>query len=205
MNHEKMMDQTDLFHDWNDLADAAQAALFAVGGPMSFDKLALVLGVEEKEIPAVLDTLAVRYCEGAIELVIMEGFAQLVTKKQYAEVVRDALQTKRNQPLSKAALEVLAVVAYHEPVTRAFLDKVRGVESPTVLANLIEKGLIEEKGRLDAPGRPTLYGTTPVFLRTFGLSSCAELAQLPELAAFHEELRLQQQEESRAEGQPEVS
>ena len=101
-----------------------------------------------------------------------------MTKSEFGDIVRTALDLRRNQPLSRAALEVLAIIAYNQPVTRAFIDKVRGVESPTVTASLAEKGLIEEVGRLDAPGRPLLFGTTEEFLRRFNVHSLEELPTL---------------------------
>ena len=178
--------QLDLEFDLDYFVTAAEAALFAVGSALSFDKLAQALGLEGKQtayIPVVLEELKKRYEERqtAIEVVLMDGFAQLCTKSVYGDIVRRALEIRKNQPPSKAALEVLAVIAYNQPTTRAFVEKVRGVESPSVIATLAEKGLIEERGRLDAPGRPVLYGTTPVFLRTFGLSSLDELGPAPEI------------------------
>lgn len=159
------------------LSLAAEAALFANGSSVSFDKLAMALEVNVSMIPDILKALKESYNERntAIELIVMKDCAVLATKAKYKDIVRKALELRKNQPLSRAALEVLAIIAYHQPVTRAFIDKVRGVESPSVVSTLAEKGLIEEKGRLDAPGRPVLYGTTSVFLRTFGLASTDEL------------------------------
>lgn len=167
----------EVIFDLDYLVLAAEAVLFANGSAIGFDKLAASLEVDEDKVPEILGALKKRYDERetAIELIIMRDCAVLATKSRYRDIVRHALELRKNQPLSKAALEVLAVIAYHQPVTRAFIDKVRGVESPSVVSTLAEKGLIEEKGRLDAPGRPVLYGTTPVFLRTFGLASVDEL------------------------------
>lgn len=178
--------QTDLLFDIEYMTLAAEAALFACGEMISFEKLAEAIGAPADKIPYVLSCLADRYQKArtAIQVLIFNDYAQLATKSEYAEIVRTALQLRKNQPLSRAALEVLAITAYHQPVTKAFIDRVRGVESPSVVQSLCEKGLIEEKGRLEAPGRPVLYGTTPVFLRTFGLSSLEELPQLPELKEF---------------------
>ncbi len=169
--------------DFDYIIKACEAVLFACGSAVSFDKMAISVGATPADIPTALEKLAEKYKNGdsAIELVIYDGYAQLVTKSEYGDIVRTALELRRNQPLSRAALEVLAIIAYNQPVTRAFIDKVRGVESPSVTASLAEKGLIEEVGRLDAPGHPILYGTTPVFLRTFGLASTEELENLPEL------------------------
>ncbi len=169
-------EQIEIF-DLEYLVLAAEAVLFANGSAVTFDKIASAIETEEDKIPEILAELKKRYDarETPIELIIMKDCAVLATKSRFRDIVRRALEQRKNQPLSKAALEVLAVIAYHQPVTRAFIDKVRGVESPSVVANLAEKGLIEEKGRLDAPGRPVLYGTTPVFLRTFGLASVEDL------------------------------
>lgn len=162
---------------------SCEAVLFACGNAVAFDKLALAIGASPKEIPIALEALKDKYekAGSAIEVVIYDGYAGLVSKKEFGDIVRTALELRRNQPLSRAALEVLAIIAYNQPVTRAFIDRVRGVESPSVTASLAEKGLIEEVGRLDAPGHPILYGTTPVFLRTFGLKSVSDLEDLPEL------------------------
>ena len=175
--------QLDLAFDLDYFVVAAEAALFAVGNAMAFDKLAEALETRVEYIPIILEELQKRYKERdtAIEVVIMKDYAELCTKSFYGDIVRKALEIRKNQPLSKAALEVLAVIAYNQPTTRAFVEKVRGVESPSVVATLAEKGLIEECGRLDTPGRPVLYATTPVFLRTFGLASIEEFGPAPNI------------------------
>ncbi|MBR5011510.1 MAG: SMC-Scp complex subunit ScpB, partial [Clostridia bacterium] len=104
---------------------------------------------------------------------------QLSTKKEYAPYIKKVFDIKRKTPLSQAALEVLAVVAYNQPVTKAFIEQVRGVDCSAVITTLTEKELIEERGRLELPGRPLLYGTTKNFLRCFGVSDLSELPQLP--------------------------
>jgi len=193
--------QLDLAFDLEYFVIAAEAALFAVGSALAYDKLAEALDTRVEYIPIILEELKKRYKERdtAIEVVIMKNYAELCTKSVYGDIVRKALEIRKNQPLSKAALEVLAVIAYNQPTTRAFVEKVRGVESPSVVSTLAEKGLIEECGRLDTPGRPVLYATTPVFLRTFGLSSIEELGPAPEidgveaLSGRAEELMLLQQ------------
>ncbi len=186
--------QSVLIADEDYFVKAAEAAMFAYGSAMSFDKLAEAIGLEEKLVPALLDGMLDRYCDSAIELLILDGHAQLATKNAFAEVVRNALTIRHNQPLSRAALEVLAIVAYNQPVTRALVDKVRGVESPSVIMSLCDKGLVEEKGRLDAPGRPMLYGTTTVFLRTFGLESIDDLDEVPELHMFTTQIKEQRRQ-----------
>lgn len=191
---EKTSVQNELIFDEDYLSRAAEAAIFAYGSAIPFEKLAQAIETEEKYIPQILDTLAARYKKSAVELLILDGHAQFATRNEYADIVRNALEIRRNQPLSRAALEVLAIIAYNQPATRALVDKVRGVESPSVIMSLCDKGLIEEKGRLDAPGRPLLYGTTTVFLRTFGLESIDDLELVPELAEFTRQIKAQREE-----------
>lgn len=114
-----------------------------------------------------------------IRIVRLNDSYQMCTKAEYEPYIRLALELKHNAPLSPAALEVLAIVAYHQPVTKAFLEQVRGVDSSGVLNGLFAKGLIEERGRLELPGRPLLYGTTQNFLRCMNLTSLEELPQIP--------------------------
>ncbi len=167
---------------------AAEAAMFAFGSPISFEKLAKAIGADVKDIPRILREMSPKYRESAIEVLILDGYAQLATKNEYADIVRNTLEIRKNMPLSRAALEVLAIIAYNQPVTRTFVDKVRGIESPSVIMSLLDKGLIEESGRLDAPGRPILYATTPAFLRVFGLESVEKLNEIPELALFTKQI-----------------
>lgn len=176
--------QTELLYDEEYYIKAAEAAMFAYGSPITFEKLAEAIGAEAKDVPKILTAMMPKYKNSAIEVLILGDCAQLATKSEYADIVRNTLEIRRNQPLSRAALEVLAIIAYNQPATRALVDKVRGIESPSVIMSLCDKGLIEEKGRLDAPGRPMLYGTTPVFLRTFGLESLEQLDENPELSEF---------------------
>jgi segregation and condensation protein B len=112
----------------------------------------------------------------------------MCSREEYAPQIRQVLETKRNVPLSNAAMEVLTIIAYNQPVSKGFVENVRGVDSSSVVNNLTEKGLIEEAGRLDVPGKPIVYRTTPVFLRSFGLAS---LAELPPLSDFREKEQLE--------------
>lgn len=161
---------------------ALEAVLFAGGEPISIEKLTEAMELPPERIEELLERLSGKLEgeESGIRLVKLEDSYQLCTKPQYAAEVRRAFEIRRNTPLSQAALEVLSIVAYNQPVTKAFVEQVRGVDCSGVMASLGEKGLIEEKGRLELPGRPLLYGTTPVFLRCFGLSSLADLPPLPE-------------------------
>ena len=103
----------------------------------------------------------------------------MCTREEFAPQVRAALETKRTAPLSNAAMEALTIIAYNQPVSKGFVENVRGIDSSSVINNLVEKGLVEEAGRLDVPGKPIVYRTTAVFLRSFGLSSVADLPPLP--------------------------
>ncbi len=161
---------------------AVEAMLFATGEPIGQDKLASVLEIEEPVVERLLYSLKDEYekAERGLCLLQLEDRWQLATKKEYGEQVKNILDTRRNTPLSPAALETLTIIAYNQPVSRSFIEQVRGVDSSSSVSSLEEKGLIEEAGRLDLPGRPVSFRTTDVFLRTFGLTSLAELPPLHE-------------------------
>ena len=154
-----------------------EAVLFAQGDPNGADKLAAALELPEAKVTAGLEALQKRYESPASGLTLLHlgDHWQLATKNQYGFWVRKALETRRAAPLSAAALETLTVIAYNQPVSRAFIEQVRGVDSSSSVAGLLEKGLIEEAGRLDLPGRPVSFRTTDHFLRVFGLSSLEDL------------------------------
>lgn len=129
-------------------------------------------------------------------MVRLENTYQLVTRDEFADYIKKAFDIKRRTPLSPASLEVLAVIAYNQPVTRAFIEQVRGVDCSGVVSTLVEKGLIEERGRLELPGRPLLYGTTKIFLRSFGLNDLSDLPPLPkdnpEVSDVAEQLQIEE-------------
>ena len=156
---------------------AAEAILFASGEPVSLERLAEVLELDKPTAEKILDHLTDRFnAENAgVQILRLEDGWQMCTRAEYAGQVRQALDMRRNMPLSQAALEVLAVVAYNQPVTKSFVEQVRGVDCSGVLGSLTSKGLVEERGRLDLPGRPLIYGTTPDFLRCLGISSLDDL------------------------------
>lgn len=159
-----------------------EAVLFASGEPVALDRIAQVLGVRTYAVEEAVDALCERYNTPAsgIHLLRLENTAQFCTNPAYIAPVKDTLDLKRNLPLSQAAMEVLAVVAYNQPVTKAFVEQVRGVDCSGVIGSLMQKGLLEERGRLELPGRPLLYGTTATFLRCFQLSSIEELPPPPQ-------------------------
>ena len=155
------------------------AILFAAGDPFEKDKLARVLDIDLDTLQKVVERINEQLASTPFVLLELDKSYQMTTREEFASVIRDALQVKNNAPLSQAAMEVLAIIAYNQPVTKAFVEQVRGVDCSGVIATLCQKRLIEEKGRLDLPGRPLLYGTTPDFLRCFSVSSLDELPQLP--------------------------
>ena len=161
---------------------AVEAVLFASGEPIAASRLAEVLELDEETTVRLADDLMqeVNTRSGGLLIVRLGDQYQMCTKSSYADYIRKALDIRRNTPLSQAAMETLAIVAYNQPVTRAFIDQVRGVDCGAVVQGLAAKGLIEEKGRLELPGRPLLYGTTADFLRCFGVSTLDELPPLPQ-------------------------
>lgn len=160
---------------------AMEAILFASGDPVPADRLAAVLAIDRKTVDRLLKVLEQKWNSGGgIRLIRVGDAWQMTTREEFSSYVRSALDMRRNTPLSQAAMEVLAVVAYHQPVTRGYIDEVRGVDCSGTVSSLAEKGLIAECGRLDVPGRPILYGTTADFLRCFGLSSLDELPPIAE-------------------------
>ncbi len=160
---------------------ALEAILFAVGEPIELSRLVQSLEIDAETVTANLEKLSARLNkkESGICLLRLGDKYQLCTKTEYAQEIRRTLEIKKNTPLSNAAFEVLAIVAYNQPVTKAFVEQIRGVDCSGVMASLCQKSLIEEKGRLDLPGRPLIYGTTPEFLRCFCISSLDELPALP--------------------------
>ena len=163
------------------LIEAFEAVLFASGEPLSIDRFSLVFEIEPEKVIEIMTLLSEKLKNNgsALELLRLKNNYQLATKKEHAEYIKKAFDIRRRTPLSPAALEVLAVVAYNQPVTKAFIEQVRGVDCSSVVTTLIEKGLVEERGRLELPGRPLLYGTTNNFLRCFGISDLSELPPLP--------------------------
>ena len=162
---------------------AVEAMLFAHAEPVTAERLAGVLGVEEDAVSRLLLSLRDDYEaeDRGLVLLQLEDRWQLATKTAYAPYIKDIMDTRRNTPLSPAALEVLAIIAYNQPVTKSFVEQIRGVDSSGVVNSLLEKGLIEEAGRLELPGHPISYQTAPGFLRCFGLSSLQDLPAPPRI------------------------
>lgn len=163
------------------LQASVEAILFAAGDPVPVTRLANALDIEPELAEQVLLNLKAEYDErqGGICILHLGDKFQMCTRTEFSEEVRKVLEMRRNVPLSQAAFEVLAVIAYNQPVTKSFVEQVRGVDCSGVITSLTEKELIEEKGRLDLPGKPIVYGTTPAFLRCFCIESLDELPALP--------------------------
>ena len=174
------------------LVSAFSAVLYASGEPMSIDRFAQVFEITPEKVVKIMDMLKnkMESNNSGLELLRLENTYQFATKKEYAEYIKKAFDMRRRTPLSNAALEVLSVVAYNQPVTKSFIEQVRGVDCSGVVTTLIEKGLIEERGRLELPGKPLLYGTTKNFLRCFNLSDLTELPPLPKSGERSEERRV---------------
>lgn len=170
--------------EYKELSAALEAILFASGDPVPAERIAQVLGVDAQQVFAAADVLASELvAQGrGVRLLRLEGNLQLVSAPDYAQVITQALEQRRPPRLSPAALEVLAIVAYFQPVTRAYIDQIRGVDSSYTVGVLCERGLIEAAGKLEVPGRPTLYRTGDVFLRTMNIRSLSELPTLPDVA-----------------------
>ncbi len=187
MEHMTDMSQMDVSDavDIREIKRTIEAILFAAGHPISYDKLADVLNKTPAQVRKIVREYAEEYnsidspVPRGVLLLTFDDSCQLCTMEQYGQYIREALGIRRGGNLSASSIEVLAIVAYNEPVTRAYIDTVRGVDSNYSVNTLCEKHLIEPCGRLDAPGRPMLYRTTEDFLRVFGLNS---LNELPEIA-----------------------
>ena len=165
-----------------ELESALEGVLFAAGEPVPVERLCLGLEVDRPTLDAVAQNLMdkYRYERRGIRLVRMDTSYQLCSAPAFAGYIRKTLESRKPARLSQPALEVLAIIAYYQPVTRAYVDQVRGVDSSYTVSLLLERELIEEAGRLAVPGRPVLFRTTKNFLRSFGMSSLEELPDLPE-------------------------
>ena len=168
-----------------DLSSAIEAILFAAGEPVPIARLALVLAAEDEEIELCARELADKYAfeMRGMRILRLEDKLQMCSAPEYAQYITKALEQRKPAVLSQPALETLAIIAYFQPVTRAYIDQVRGVDSSYTVGVLLDKGLIEVCGRLDVPGRPSLFKTTDVFLRTMGVTRLDQLPELPNMTS----------------------
>lgn len=175
----------------NPLNASIEAILFASGDAVSISRLASVLNISTKQTESAINELREHYDSqnSALTIIKVNDKVQLCSRPDYADIIRCAVENRKPPQLTPAALEVLTIVAYRQPVTRAYIEQLRGVDSGGTISNLMEKELIAEAGRLDVIGRPIVYRTTDAFLRTFSISSLSELPELPELTQ-NEQLQL---------------
>ncbi len=169
-----------------------EGVLFAAGDSVEVEKLSDILDIDTKSTRAIVEALADRYDreKRGIQIIRLEDSYQMCTRRDYQEYIAHLAEPRRSFSLSNAAMEVLAIVAYKQPVTRAVIEQIRGVSCDNLVNKLLEKNFIEEVGRLDTPGRPMLFGTTEEFLRCFGIESVTELPDFEERSA--DEIQLEQ-------------
>ncbi|MCL2201608.1 MAG: SMC-Scp complex subunit ScpB [Oscillospiraceae bacterium] len=167
----------------HDIECIIESILFVSGEPVKLSRIAAVLGVEEFDVEAATNRMRDKYSfqRRGIRIVKLDDTIQLCSSPEYADYIRLVLETRKPPQLSPPALEVLTIIAYFQPVTKAYVEQVRGVDSSYTVGLLLDRGLIEACGRLNAPGRPMLYKTNHVFLRTFGLESLRDLPLLPDI------------------------
>ena len=181
--------------DINSIKAPLEAVLFASGEAIPVKRLASLLDCDEDAVreaaAEIRDELS--FDRHGVRLVEMNDSFQLVSAPEYSDYVRRALETRKPPQLSNSALETLAVIAYHQPITKTYIEQIRGVDSSYTISVLADRGLIEEAGRLPVPGRPILYRTTSVFLRSFGITTLDELPELPENAE-PDEMQIEAQE-----------
>ncbi|MDD3298263.1 MAG: SMC-Scp complex subunit ScpB [Bacillota bacterium] len=168
--------------DKREMKGVIEAVLFAAGDPVSLKDLCGILGMDKRDVLLVMKEMKdwYNYERRGLQLIEAEGYFQFSTRPEYYEYIQKLHSPQRKQGLSQAALETLAIIAYKQPITRAEVDSIRGVQSDSAISTLIEKRLIHEVDRMDTIGRPILYGTTVDFLKYFGLSTVEELPEILE-------------------------
>jgi len=171
--------------DDRELKSTIEAILFASGEPVPAERIALVLGIDKEEILKAAKELSDEYsfAQRGVRLVRMDDALQLCSAPEYAQCITFALERRKPPKLSQPALEVLAICAYFQPVTRAYVDQIRGVDSSYTMGILLERGLIETCGKLDVTGRPSIYKTSELFLRTMSITGIGELPKLPDMSS----------------------
>ena len=179
--------------EMKEIEAAVEGILFASGEPVHIDRICLAAELDRPTAELVLQKLMDYYSfeRRGMRLLRLEDSWQLCSAPEYADVIRRAFEIRKPAKLSQPALEVLTIIAYYQPTTRAYVDQIRGVDSAYTVGLLLERELIEESGRLAVPGRPILYRTTRNFLRSFGLSSLEELPELPAASREGEQMALE--------------
>ena len=169
--------------EMKEITAAVEGILFASGEPVHIDRICMALELDRPTAELILQQLADYYSfeRRGVRLLQMEDTYQLCSAPEYADIIRRAFEVRKPAKLSQPALEVLTIIAYYQPTTRAYVDQIRGVDSSYTVGLLLERQLIEECGRLQVPGRPRLYRTTKAFLRAFHLNSLEDLPEMPGL------------------------
>ena len=169
--------------EMKELEAAVEGILFASGEPVHIDRICLALDIDRLSAEQILQRLSDYYAyeRRGGRLVRMEDTWQMCSSPDYGDIIRKAFEIRKSAKLSQPALEVLSIIAYYQPTTRAYVDQIRGVDSAYTVGLLLDRKLIEECGRLQVPGRPRLYRTTKQFLRAFHLTSLEELPEMPDL------------------------
>lgn len=188
----------------NEELSIVEAILFASGDPVEKTRLSQASGIEEETVEKIINMLNDRYeeTESAMMIIKLSDSYQLCVREKFIDYIRAAMETRKAAPLSPAAMEVLTIIAYNQPVTKGFVEHVRGTDSSSIVNSLVEKNLLEEAGRLDVPGRPIAYKTTAAFLRSFQLTSLDDLPAVPNgdsQVSFDELLIKENTEEVKAE------
>ena len=171
--------------EMKEIESAVEGILFASGEPVQTDRICVALEMDRPTVEQVLQKLMDYYAyeRRGIRLLHMEDTWQMCSAPDYADVIRKAFEIRKPAKLSQPALEVLTIIAYYQPTTRAYVDQIRGVDSSYTVGLLLDRHLIEECGRLQVPGRPRLYRTTKAFLRAFHLNSLEDLPEMPGMEA----------------------
>ena len=179
--------------DEAEIRRAVEAILFAAGDPVGAQRMAAAIGAGVDQVEAALKALMDAYSfeRRGMRIIRLEDAYQMVSAQELSDVITRALETRKPPKLSASALETLTVIAYYQPTTKAFVEQIRGVDSSYTISALLNKKLIEEQGRLSVPGRPILYGTTPDFLRTFGIASLYDLPEVDLPKAQTQQLEMQ--------------
>lgn len=161
-----------------------EAVLFASGDPVSVEKFSQLLEIKKVEMNTILQQCQEEYNQNSsgLKMVKLDDAYQLVTKNEFSTYIKKAIEIKRNTPLSPASMEVLSIIAYNPKISKSYIEQIRGVDSSSIVNSLVEKGLVEEAGRLEVPGKPIAYKTTQNFLRCFNISSLSQLPPIPDNA-----------------------
>jgi len=191
----------------NQAKSAIEAVLFSLGNAVELDKIAEIIDLDKETTGKIINQMIVEYSSEVrgIHLIELNGSYQLCSKKEYYEYIKKATNKTVKFELTEVVLETLSIIAYKQPITKLHIEKIRGVKSDHAVNRLVDYGLVEEKGRMDSPGRPILFGTTEAFLRNFGLTSTSDLPEIgaTQLESIKKEVEAEMQLSFNKEGEEE--